>query len=153
MRAKGRGTIVNITSMGGKVYTVLGAWYHATKHALEGWSDSLRLEVEPFGIRVVVIEPGMIETGFGAAASHGMRERSANGDYAKMADRVADSMDRSYGHGKGTDPKVIADIVGDAVKSARPKTRYVAGKYAKPMIWVRKWLGDRMFDRLIKSQM
>lgn len=69
MRAKGRGTIVNITSMGGKIYTVLGAWYHATKHALEGWSDSLRLELEPFGIRVVVIEPGLIETGFGAAAS------------------------------------------------------------------------------------
>ncbi|TRW96199.1 SDR family NAD(P)-dependent oxidoreductase [Paracoccus sp. M683] len=152
MRAKGKGTTINITSMGGKVYTVLGAWYHATKHALEGWSDSLRLELEPFGIRVVVIEPGMIETGFGAAASHGLRKRSAKCAYAKMVESVAGSMDRSYGHGKGTDPQVIADLVGDAVKSARPKTRYVAGKYAKPMIWVRKWLGDRVFDRLIKSQ-
>lgn len=153
MRAKGAGTIVNITSMGGKIYTVLGAWYHATKHALEGWSDSLRLELEPFGIRVVVIEPGLIETGFGDAASQGVLDRSANGAYAKMAQSVAGSMERSYGHGRGTDPKVIADVVGDAVKSARPKTRYAAGKYAKMMIWVRKWLGDRMFDRLIKSQM
>lgn len=62
-------------------------------------------------------------------------------------------MERSYGHGQGTDPKVIADIVGDAVRSRRPKTRYATGKYAKLMIWVRKWLGDRAFDRLIKSQM
>lgn len=153
MRAKGKGTIVNITSMGGKIYTVLGAWYHATKHALEGWSDSLRLELEPFGIRVVVIEPGLIETGFGAAASQGVLDRSANGAYAKMAQSVAGSMERSYGHGQGTDPRVIADVVGDAVQSVRPKTRYAAGKYAKMMIWVRKWLGDRAFDRLIKSQM
>lgn len=153
MRARGAGTIVNITSMGGKIYTVLGAWYHATKHALEGWSDSLRLEAEPFGIRVVVIEPGLIETGFGAAASQGILERSGTGPYAKMAQSVAASMTRSYGHGQGTNPKVIADVVGDAVRSARPKTRYAAGKYAKLMIGVRKWLGDRAFDRLIKSQM
>lgn len=153
MRERGAGTIVNITSMGGKIYTVLGAWYHATKHALEGWSDSLRLEVEPFGIRVIVIEPGLIETGFGDAASRGILERSGNGPYAKIAQSVADSMDRSYGRGQGTDPKVIADVVGNAIKSPRPKTRYAAGKYAKLMIWVRKWLGDRAFDRLIKSQM
>ncbi len=153
MRARGAGTIVNITSMGGKIYTVLGAWYHATKHALEGWSDSLRLELEPFGIRVVVIEPGLIETGFGDAASRGILERSGTGPYGKLAQRVAASIDRSYGSGQGTDPKVIADVVGKALLSARPKTRYAAGKYARMMIWVRKWLGDRVFDRLIKSQM
>lgn len=153
MRARGAGTIVNITSMGGKVYTVLGAWYHATKHALEGWSDSLRLELAPFGIRVVVIEPGMIETGFGDAASNGLIERSGNGPYAKRAEKVAASMKTSYGQGRGTDPKVVADVVGDAIRSKHPRTRYAVGKYAKPMIWVRKWLGDRIFDRLIKSQM
>lgn len=153
MRARRSGTIVNITSMGGKIYTLLGAWYHATKHALEGWSDSLRLEVEPFGVRVVVIEPGLIETGFGDAASNGLLERSGAGPYAKMAKGVAGSMNRSYGQGRGSDPKVIADVVGDAVKARRPKTRYAAGRYAKMMIGVRKWLGDRVFDRLIKSQM
>lgn len=153
MRARGAGTIVNVTSMGGKIYTVLGAWYHATKHALEGWSDSLRLELGPFGIRVVVIEPGLIETGFGEAASQGLLERSGNGAYAEVARRVARSMETSYGHGLGTDPEVIADVVGKAVSSPRPRTRYAAGKYARLMIGVRKWLGDRMFDRLIKSQM
>ncbi|MCA0273307.1 MAG: oxidoreductase [Proteobacteria bacterium] len=153
MRARRSGTIVNITSMGGKIYTVLGAWYHATKHALEGWSDSLRLELEPFGIRVVVVEPGQIETGFGDAASRGLVERSGDGPYGARARKVAKSMDEAYGHCKGSDPRVIADVVSKAVRSARPMTRYAAGKYAKPMIWVRKWLGDRMFDRLIKSQM
>ena len=58
MRAKGYGKIVNISSMGGKIYTPFGGWYHATKHALEGWSDCLRIEVKPFGIDVVVVEPG-----------------------------------------------------------------------------------------------
>jgi NAD(P)-dependent dehydrogenase (short-subunit alcohol dehydrogenase family) len=62
MRKKGAGTIVNITSMGGKIYSLLGAWYHASKHALEGWSDCLRLELAPFGIRVVFVEPGLIIT-------------------------------------------------------------------------------------------
>ena len=153
MREKKAGTIVNITSMGGKIYTVLGAWYHATKHALEGWSDSLRLEVEPFGIRVVIIEPGLIETGFGDAGQQGMAERSKNGPYEKLANGVVKSMQTSYGQNRGTSPDVIADTVSKAIASSRPKTRYAVGAYAKPMIWMRQWLGDRMFDRIIKSQM
>ncbi|MCL4162006.1 UNVERIFIED_CONTAM: hypothetical protein GTU68_051582, partial [Idotea baltica] len=62
MRDQGSGTIINLSSMGGKVYTPLGSWYHATKHALEGWSDCLRIEVAQFGINVSIIEPGAIET-------------------------------------------------------------------------------------------
>lgn len=100
-----------------------------------------------------MIEPGLIETGFGGAASQGILERSASGPYAGVPKRVAASMDRSYGHGRGSDPKVIADVVAEAVRSRRPRTRYAAGKYAKMMIWVRKWLGDHTFDRLIESQM
>lgn len=153
MRKKKAGTIVNITSMGGKIYTLLGAWYHATKHALEGWSDSLRLELAPFGIKVVVIEPGLIETGFGDVVADGLLKRSGTGAYAKVTEAVAKTTRATYGHGRGSDPRLIADVVSRAVKSARPRTRYAAGKYAKMMIGVRKWLGDRMFDRLILSQM
>ncbi|MBN9549861.1 MAG: oxidoreductase [Alphaproteobacteria bacterium] len=153
MRRKKAGTIVNITSMGGKIYTLLGAWYHATKHALEGWSDSLRLELAPFGIKVVVIEPGLIETGFGDVVADGLLNRSGAGAYAKATQAVAKTTGASYGHGRGSDPRVIAEVVSAAVGSARPRTRYVAGKYAKMMIGVRKWFGDRMFDRLILSQM
>jgi NAD(P)-dependent dehydrogenase (short-subunit alcohol dehydrogenase family) len=152
LRARRAGTIVNVTSMGGKIYTVLGAWYHATKHALEGWSDSLRLEVAQFGIRVVIIEPGVIETGFGDAASNNLLERSARGPYAELAQRVANSIANAYGKGTGSPGTVIADVVSKAVKARRPKTRYAAGKYAKMLLGMRKWLSDRTFDSIILSQ-
>ena len=94
MRAQRSGTIVNITSMGGKIYTPLGAWYHATKFALEALSDCLRLEVKPFGINVVVIEPGGIQTEWPAiAAEQAAREPPAGGPYAKQANAVAASLD------------------------------------------------------------
>jgi len=153
MRNKKSGVIVNITSMGGKMYSLLGAWYHATKHALEGWSDCLRLELAPFGIKVIVIEPGLIETGFGSVVADGLLKRSAAGPYAKVTQAVAKTTKASYGHGRGTHPKVIADVVSKALIQKKPETRYAAGKYAKMMISIRKWLGDRVFDRLILSQM
>jgi short-subunit dehydrogenase len=65
IREQRSGKIVNISSMGSKIYTLFGAWYHATKHAVEGWSDCLRIELQPFGIDVIVIEPGLIATEFG----------------------------------------------------------------------------------------
>jgi NAD(P)-dependent dehydrogenase (short-subunit alcohol dehydrogenase family) len=152
MRKKKAGIIVNITSMGGKIYTPLGAWYHATKHALEGWSDCLRLELAEFGIRVVVIEPGLIETGFGDVASDSLLKRSGNGAYGNLVQAVTKATRITYGQGSNTAPEVIARVVSSAVKARRPKTRYVAGKYAKPMIFIRGWFGDRVFDRIIMSQ-
>jgi NAD(P)-dependent dehydrogenase (short-subunit alcohol dehydrogenase family) len=153
MRKKGAGTIVNITSMGGKIYTLLGGWYHATKHALEGWSDCLRLELAPFGIKVVIIEPGLIETGFGDVVAEGLLKRPGGGAYAKLTNAVAKSTEDAYGKGRGTDPRVIAGVVSKAVKAKNPRTRYAAGKYAAPMLFVRKWFGDWAFDRMIMSQM
>ena len=69
MRAQGSGTIVNISSMGGRLYTPFGGWYHATKYALEALSDCLRMEVAPFGVNVVIIEPGAIRTEWGTIAA------------------------------------------------------------------------------------
>ncbi|MCR4468268.1 oxidoreductase [Burkholderia sp. SCN-KJ] len=152
MRARRSGYIVNITSMGGKMYSILGAWYHATKHALEGWSDCLRLEVAEFGIKVVIVEPGVIETGFGDAATDSIVKRSASGPYGRLVQMVAKSIKKTYGHGTGSDPRVIADVVSKAVSSRKPRTRYAAGKFAKMLIRMRVWLGDRMFDRIILSQ-
>jgi len=153
MRRKRGGTVVNITSMGGKIYTPLGAWYHATKHALEGWSDCLRLELAPFGIRVVIVEPGLIETAFGDVVADGLLKRSGSGAYADLTQAVVKSTKSAYGQRRGTDPGVIADVVSRAVRARQPRTRYVAGKYAKPMIGMRSWLGDRLFDWVIMSQM
>jgi NAD(P)-dependent dehydrogenase (short-subunit alcohol dehydrogenase family) len=96
----------------------------------------------------VVVEPGLIETAFGDTATDDVLKRSGSGAYAKLAQAVARVTKNAYGHGRDTDPSVIADIVSKAVKADEPRTRYVAGKYAKPMIMMRRWLGDRMFDHL-----
>ena len=82
MRENKFGKIVNISSVGGKIYTPFGAWYHATKHALEGWSDSLRLETKPFGIDVVVVEPGGIKSEWGQIAADNLNKTSGEGAYA-----------------------------------------------------------------------
>lgn len=152
MRKQGSGKILNMSSMGGKVYTPLGSWYHATKHALEGWSDCLRLELEPFGIHVVVIEPGAIATEFGDVMVDPMLERSGSGPYGDFAQAVAKSTRATYEkENTSSPPSVIADVVVKAIGAKRPKTRYAAGKYAKPMIFIRKWFGDRIFDKAVMS--
>jgi NAD(P)-dependent dehydrogenase (short-subunit alcohol dehydrogenase family) len=149
MRAKGAGKIINMSSMGGKMYTPLGAWYHASKHALEGWSDCLRLELSPFGIDVVIIEPGVIKTAFDDVMAGPLLARSGAGTYGKMAQALTQAMAETYAAGNASPPSAIAAVVSRAVQARRPKTRYVAGKFAKPLIWVRTWLGDRIFDRII----
>ena len=151
MREQGAGKIINISSMGGKIYTPLGAWYHASKHALEGWSDCLRLEVAQFGIDVVVVEPGAIKTEFGNVMAEPMVRRSGNGAYGALVQKMAQLTEESYEKGNASPPSVIAEVVSAAVKAHKPKTRYAAGKFAQPMIAIRTWLGDRIFDRLIMS--
>lgn len=152
MRAQKSGKIINMSSMGGKIYTPLGAWYHATKHALEGWSDSLRLELAPFNIDVVIIQPGIITTEFGDVMLEPMLERSTGSPYAEMTQALVQATRSSYEKGGGSPPSVIANLVSKAVGSSRPKTRYAAGKFAKPMMFVRKWFGDRIYDRVVMSQ-
>lgn len=151
MREKKSGTIINTSSVGGKVYTPLGAWYHATKHAVEGWSDCLRLEVKPFGINVVIIEPGFISTSFGSVLYEPLLERSGNGPYKKLALAVAKGI-RAQNEKTSSPPSVIAKTVVKAINATNPKTRYAAGKFAKPLILMRKWLSDKLYDRLIMSQ-
>ncbi|MFB9660099.1 oxidoreductase [Glycomyces mayteni] len=150
MRSQRSGTIVNITSMGGKIHTPLGGWYHGTKFALEALSDCLRLEVRPFGIDVVVIEPGGIKTEWGAIAAGRLRQTSGTGPYAAQAAAVADSLSSEANARRNSPPSIIADAIAKAVTARKPKTRYATGFGAKPLIAVRKILTDRAFDALIK---
>ncbi len=153
MREHRYGKIVNISSMGGKIYTPFGGWYHATKHALEGWSDSLRLEVAPFGIDVVVIEPGGITTPWGTISADNLRSTSGTGAYAERANETADSMETLYTSGKLSPATVVSRAILKAVTARRPKTRYAIGYMAKPSIFMRTFFGDRLFDRIIKASM
>ena len=152
MRSQKSGKIINISSMGGKIYTPLGAWYHATKHAVEGFSDCLRLELKQFGIDVVVIEPGIIKTAFGEVLLDPMVERSKGGAYEGMVNSMVEGTKEAYEKGMGSEPAVIAKTISKAIRKERPKTRYLVGKFAKPLVFIRNWFGDRVFDKAIMSQ-
>jgi len=151
MRERHDGYIVNISSMGGKIWEPLGSWYHAAKFAVEGLSDSLRAEVSGFGIKIVIIEPGNIRTEWGRIAAENLQQASAGGPYRKLAELVgaglrgADTMAMSSG------PEVVADAVAKAVQSRRPKTRYPVGGGARFILLAEKVLPDRGFDRFITT--
>ncbi|MEU4670882.1 oxidoreductase [Amycolatopsis sp. NPDC023774] len=149
MRAQRSGRIVNISSMGGKIYTPLGAWYHGTKFALEGFSDALRMEVRPFGIDVVVVEPGAIATEWGSIAVDHLKEVSGEGAYSGLAGKLAKGMNSGINARLMSQPSVIAKTVAKAATARRPRTRYAAGFGAKPLIFLRRVLPDRAFDTLI----
>ncbi|UBM60203.1 oxidoreductase [Marinilongibacter aquaticus] len=152
MRKQGAGRIVNVSSMGGKMYTPFGAWYHATKHALEGWSDCLRLELKEFGIDVVVVEPGGIKTEWGEIAAEHLKETSGNGPYASFANKVAQNLAKSYASDRLTPVDVLGKEIAKAATDNKPKIRYVKGYMAKPALFLRKLFSDRFFDKLIVSQ-
>jgi NAD(P)-dependent dehydrogenase (short-subunit alcohol dehydrogenase family) len=150
MRAQRSGTIINVTSMGGKIYTPFGGWYHGTKHALEALSDCMRLEVKQFGIHVVMIEPGVIRTEWGSIAADHLAKTSGAGPYAKPANAVAAMLGAEAGGGRYSLPSVVADAVAKAATSRRPRTRYAVGYGARPLILLRRILHDRAFDTVIK---
>lgn len=152
MRKAASGTIINTSSMGGKMYTPMGAWYHASKHALEGWSDCLRLELKPFNIHVVILEPGIILTEFGDVVLQNISKYSSKGAYATITNKLVAATKKMYDSGQGSKSQVIANTVSKIVRANRPKTRYRVGLWAKPMVWIRVNLGDRLFDRVIMSQ-
>jgi short-subunit dehydrogenase len=153
MRSTHFGKIINISSIGGKIYTPLGAWYHGTKHALEGFSDCLRLETKSFGIDVIIIEPGAIQTEWGDIALDNMRKTSGNGAYKNVVAGTIKMFQNSYKKGSSSTPDVIASAISKALKAKRPKTRYAAGANAKPIIFLRWLLSDRIFDKTMLMMM
>ena len=151
MRENHYGKIVNISSMGGKIWTKFGGWYHATKFAVEGFSDCLRMELAPFGIDVIVVEPGGIKTDWGIIAANNLRKTAKGGAYEKYANQAADGMIKNYSGNMLTKPEQIAKTVRKAAMKKRPRTRYLIGFMAKPMVLTQKIFGDRIFDWVIKN--
>ena len=147
MRAQGSGTIINISSVLGKAYNPLYGWYVSSKHALEGWSDVLRLEVEQFGIDVVIIEPGMIRTNIGNASAKYFEKYSKNSEYENFYGSSDDTEENSFND--YSDPIVIAKVIDKAISAKNPKTRYSAGAYSWILLTMRSILPDKWFDKLI----
>lgn len=144
MRAQKSGRIINMSSMAGRVSTLMGAWYVGSKYAIEGMSDSLRLELKPFGIDVAVIEPGAITSNWKGIAIDKLMAASGEGPYAALARESSDFFALAYKF--ASTPRVVARMVDRAALSRRPKTRYVAGTGAKPLICLKQILPDRCMD-------
>lgn len=147
MRAQGSGTIINISSVLGKAYNPLGGWYIASKHALEGWSDVLRLEVKQFGIDVVIVEPGLIKTNISNASAKYYEKYSKNSEYKNFYGSPDDSEENRFDN--YSDPIVIAKVIDKAINAKNPKTRYSAGAYSWILLTMRSILPDKWFDKLI----
>ena len=151
MRAQQSGAIVNITSVGGKMHEPLGSWYHATKFAVEGLSDCLRMELEPFGIHVVVVEPGAIKTEWGGIAREGMLRYSGGTAYAAQAQAHARMFEGADKSSMASPPEVVADTIATALRARRPRTRYATGGGAKMILALRRFSSDRGFDWLMRT--
>lgn len=149
-KAKG-GKIINVSSIGGKFGEPHGAWYHGTKWAVEGMSDSLRMEVKQFGIDVIVIQPGAIITEWSGIAQQKLLETSGHTAYGNLAKKHANML-KKY-DGQGSNPIVIAKAIEQACNASNPKTRYAVGKGAKMFLMVKKLLSDRGFDKMMLGQM
>jgi NAD(P)-dependent dehydrogenase (short-subunit alcohol dehydrogenase family) len=156
MRRQGWGKIVNISSIGGKLTLPGGGFYHATKHAVEALSDALRYEVRPFGIDVVVIEPGPIKTRFGDTAIDSIRATaSSESPYAAFNTILQKKIREAYEGPMAmlaAGPEAVAKVIDKAINTSRPKTRYPVTAAAHVLLALRRWLPDRVFDGFLSTQ-
>jgi NAD(P)-dependent dehydrogenase (short-subunit alcohol dehydrogenase family) len=153
MREAGRGRIVNISSIGGRLTFPGGGVYHATKYSVEALSDTLRFEVAGFGVKVVLIEPGLIRTSFAGTAVDSIAHE--DGPYAELQSHVGAVTAGAYENGAlarlGGGPETVARVIEKAITARRPRPRYTVTPSAK-VIHLRRILGDRGWDAVLARQ-
>lgn len=130
MRKQGQGRIINTSSIAGKMVFYMGGWYNVTKYSVEAFSDALRMEMKPFGIDVVMIEPGAIKTDWGLIAAKHLKESSVGTAYEETGTRWGDNMDWFYRTNLLSQPSVITKAISRAVNSRHPKARYCRGRFS-----------------------
>jgi short-subunit dehydrogenase len=150
MRDRKEGIIINTSSVGGRIYTPLGAWYHSTKHALEGLSDCLAYELKKFGIKVCLLQPGMIVTEFNDVMLENLQKNSKNSPYSKLNKAMINGIKKNIKNPIGSHPIVVAKCVEKIIISKKPKKRYLVGYGARSMLFIRNWFGDRFFEFVLK---
>jgi NAD(P)-dependent dehydrogenase (short-subunit alcohol dehydrogenase family) len=156
MRARRAGRIVNVSSMGANFTFPGGGFYHATKYAVEAISDALRFEVKGFGVDVVIIQPGLIRTGFADAATTAIERAAGDGEYADFNAAVAASTRSVYERGPaarlGGGPEAVAKAIERAITADAPRIRYRVTPSAHVLIAQRAVLGDRLWDRFLATR-
>ena len=150
MRKQGSGRIINTSSIAGKTVMPFGAWYHVTKYSVEALSDALRMEMKPFGVDVVLIEPGGIKTDWGIIAAKHLAESSRGTAYEADALREAELIHKGYSGNYLSAPSVVTSAISRAVNSQRPRARYRIGRGACSMVFLHTVLPDRWWDGMMR---
>lgn len=144
MRERKSGRIINMSSLVGQVSYPIFGYYASTKHALEAFSDSLRMEMVQFGVKVVLIEPGAIKTGFGDIMLRELEGSHKTKSYEILTNAFKREAANTYRRAPGAD--VIAKVIHQSVVSKSPKRRYVVGIDAKFLIFLKNKLGAFFVD-------
>ena len=150
MREQRSGRIVNVSSIAGRFVTPGAGWYGASKHALEGISDALRLEMHRFGVQVVLVEPGLIRTGFESVADASMQKHCSDPIWGSMMRNVAAGW--AKGFRQGSSPDVVAQTIATALESDRPKARYRCGSESESVL-VQRFMPTALWDALVRKRM
>lgn len=151
MRKQGSGRIINTSSVAGKSVLYYGGWYHVSKFSVEAFSDALRMEMRPFGIDVVMIEPGGIRTDWGHIAANHLAESSKDTPYEATASREAENFHWVYDSRILSDPSVVAKAIVKATNSRRPRARYRIGAFAHTLVFFHWLLPARWWDAIMRK--
>ena len=151
MRQQKCGRIVNTSSIAGKMAFYLGGWYNVTKYSVEAFSDALRMEVKPFGIDVVMIEPGAIKTDWGIIAAKHLKESSAGTPYDAVGTRWANNMHWFYHTNMLSSPAVITKAISRAVNSRHPTARYCRGRFSFVGRVAHALMPARLWDAMMRQ--
>jgi NAD(P)-dependent dehydrogenase (short-subunit alcohol dehydrogenase family) len=148
MRQQRRGRIIFVSSVAGFLPAPFMGFYAASKHALEGYSESLDHEVRTLGIRSLLVEPTYMKTRIGQNSS---RAAASIGDYAKVRERAEAGIAAAVDAGE--DPALVAQAVHRAITTPRPRLRYPVGKRSGTLAKLRDWLPESIFDRSLRKEM
>ncbi len=150
MREQRRGRIVNLSSIAGQFVTPGAGWYGASKHALEGISDALRLELHSFGVQVVLVEPGLIRTGFEAVSATSLQQQVDDPVWGTMMRRVAAGW--AEGFRRGSSPELVARTIVSALETSSPKPRYRCGSESEALL-LQRFIPTQLWDALVRQRM
>jgi len=150
MRAQHSGRIINTASVAGRSVFYYGGWYHVSKYAVESLSDAMRMELKPFGIDVVIIEPGAIKTNWGIIAADHLIESSIGTSYEQTGTMMANNLRNMYLSNTISDPAVVRKAIVRAVNARRPCTRYRIGRLSGTIVFFHWLLPTRWWDAMMR---
>jgi NAD(P)-dependent dehydrogenase (short-subunit alcohol dehydrogenase family) len=152
MRKQRRGTIVNVSSVGGLVGIPLNSAYISSKFALEGLSESMQYELEEFGIKVILIEPGVVKTNFFENSKAAKNTASSNSPYAELAEKVSEAF-KPMLENNSSSPIQVAEVILKAITSEKVNTRYLVGNDAAAIVDKKRTSSDIELQQWIKESL